>query len=54
MEETLGDSNESFVSLITTMKQSFDTKFSAMSTSMQTNITQLSETFIKNSEADQV
>ena len=55
MGGTIGDDNESYVSLITTMQhsfQSFQSNFSSMSATIQTNFTQLLDTMMKNSEAD--
>ena len=51
--ETLGDGNEStYVSLITTMQESIQSSFTSLSATMQTNLTHISDTFMKNSKAD--
>ena len=50
--ETLGDGNESYVSLITTMQESIQSSFTSLSATMQTNLTHISDTFMKNSEAE--
>ena len=52
MGEILGDGNESYVSLITTMQESIQSSFTSLSATMQSNLTHISDTFMKNSEAE--
>lgn len=50
--ETLGDGNESYVSLITTMQETINSNITSLSATMQSSLTQISDTFMKNSEAE--